>query len=209
MREYEISIDDTVLGKAKVYKENITHDLKSSLMESNSGYTFNNVYEDSQTYEVMFKVDNVDDLYDIVSKYVYDSNKVFEEIDEIKKYNDIKSIKKDTNLKLVVPEIYLSKLNISKNNIDYNSLLNSKVYFIKGVIPTLNNNEILNSLNDVIIEYNNYIKANEYEFLTDEEKREIVGEYLKRLDKLIEFIEKNTKYKYGKNYVVPIKISNN
>lgn len=206
MKEYEISIDNNVLGNAKIYFDNIKDDLKSSLIESNGGLTFLNVDEDSQTYEITFIVDSVDDLYDVVSKFISDSDQVFKYIEEIKEYNDIKYIKKDTNIRVVVSEKNLNKLDISKNNIDYNSLLKSKIHFIKSVIPKLNSNEIVSSLNNIINEYNNYINSSEYEFLTDDEKRDKINEFLNGLNKLIEFIENNTKYKYGKNYVVPIKI---
>lgn len=206
MKEYEISINDNVLGKVKVYKDNITNDIKKSLIESNSGLSFDNSAECLQTYEIVVRVDNVDELYDIVSKYIYNSDKIFKQIEEIKKYNDIKFIKKDTDLKIVVPECYLTNLNISKENIDYNSLVNSKVYFIKNTTKDIN---LIENLNSIIEEYNNYIKSNEYEFYEMEEKNKVISKYLYELDKLIENIENSTKYKYAVDYVIPIRISNN
>ena len=210
MKEYEISVSDKVLGKVNVFIDNIKIDLSNSLIESNDGFSFEKIdEEDYQTYEIELKVNNIDDLYDIVSLYIYENDKVFEKIEEIKNYNNIKTIKKDTNIKIVVPEIYLKKLNKSKNDIDLNSLMYSKVHFIKNTIITLNNNDMLESLNKIKNDYNNYLSNSEYEFLTDDEKKDIINKYLNRVEVIIDFIEQNTNFKYGKNYVIPIKVSNN
>lgn len=210
MKEYEISVSDKVLGKVNVFNVNIKINLSNSLIESNGGLSFESIDRiNYQTYEIEVNVNNIDDLYDIVSLYIYENDKVFEKIEEIKNYNNIKTIKKDTNIKIVVPEIYLKKLNKSKNDIDLNSLMYSKIHFIKNTIITLNDNDMLESLNEIIKEYNNYLNSNEYEFLTDDERKDIIYKYLNRVDVIIDYIEENTNFKYGKDYVIPIKISNN
>ena len=124
-------------------------------------------------------------------------------------YNNIKNIKKGTKINILVPLIYLQKLGFSKDDIDLQSLFLSKVYFVKETITSLKNNVLVENLNNLINQYNNYINNNEYEFLTDEEKEENIHKYINKIDKFIEEIEYNTNYKYGKDYIVPIKISNN
>lgn len=210
MKEYEISINDKVLGKTKIYKENIKEDIKNTLIESKNGLAYKKINnKDLQTYEITYTISDIDELFDIVSKYIYDNELIFENIEKIKEYNNIKTIKKDTKVNIVIPEIYLNKLNISKTNIDYNSLLNSKVHFIKNTINKLNNNDLINSINEIIVEYNNFKKSNEYEFLTEEEKEQKINNFIKRVDIIISYIENNTDYKYGLDYIIPIKISNN
>lgn len=205
MKEYEISNNDKVLGKVSLYLDNIKKNLSNSLIESKSNLSFNVIDKTKyQTYEIEYLINDVDDLFDIVSKYIYDNDKVFETIEEIKKSNNIKTIKKDTNIKIIIPEIYLSKLNIDKNNVDLTSLFYSKIYFLKSVLESINS--ITEELNNIFNDYNNYINSNEYEFLTDDELKENINLYLKRVDKLIDIVEDNTDYKYGRNYIIPIKI---
>jgi len=210
MKEYEISNNDKILGKVNIFNDNINADLSNSLIESKDGFSYESIkLNEYQTYELEYIVNNIDDLFNIVSKYIYDNNEVFDKIEEIKKYNDINIIKKNTKIKIVVPEIYLKELGLSKNDIDLQSLFLSKVYFVKETITSLKNIVLIENLNNMINQYNNYINSNEYEFLTDEEKEENIKKYIKKIDKFIDEIEYNTNYKYGKDYIVPIKISNN
>lgn len=208
MKEYEISVSDKVIGKVNIYKENINKELNSSLIESNKGMSFKKIDEkDYQTYELEYTVNNIDDLFDIVSKYIYDKTKVFDMIEDIKKYNNIKSIKKNTNIKIIVPEIYLSKLNKSKEDINLNSMFLSKIHFIKSVMSTLNNIELIDKLNNIIKDYNTYINSSEYEFYDFDEIKNNINAFLKRLDEIINYIESKSNFMYGKNYIIPIKIN--
>ena len=145
-------------------------------------------------------------MYDIVAKYINENDKIFEKIEEIKKYNNISSIKRDTNINIIIPEIYLSNFNKTNKDYELHSFFNSKVHFIKKVIENKIQDDITKDLNNIITEYNNYINSNEYEFYTDIEKEESIRNYITKVDKIIYNIEQNTNYKYGINFIVPIKI---
>lgn len=209
MKEYEISNNNKVLGKVNIYNDNINKDLINSLIETNSGLNYETISIDNmQTYEIEYIVNDIDELFDIISKYIFDNDKVFEEIEKIKEYNDIKTIKKETKIKLVVPELYLNKLNKSKEDVDTNSILISKVHFIKNVLNNINNNDITLKLNNIINEYNGFIHSNEYEFLEMEEKENNINKYIKTLNELINQIETETQYRYTKDFILPIKLNN-
>lgn len=210
MKEYEIFINNKVAGKVKTYNENNKEELVNSLIVSKEKSTFEILNDkDFQTYEIEYIVDNEDDLFNVVSKYIYDNNKIFDEIEKIKKYNNINIIKKSTKIKVVVSEIYLEKLNISKSNVDLNSLFLSKTYFVKEVLNKLKDTELIKRFNNIINDYNSYNESIEYEFLTDEEKNINTNKFIKNIDELIGYLEKSTNYKYGKDYIIPINISNN
>ena len=152
MKEYEISYNNKNVGVVKLFNENINKDIKNSFIisENNIEYEILNYNTDMQQYSISLTINNVDDLYDIVSKYKYNEKDIFEEIDNIKKYNNIKNIRKDTTIKIIIPEIYLNNLNISKKNIDKESILDSKIYFVKKVLEKYNDNELANKLNYTI-----------------------------------------------------------
>lgn len=210
MKEYEISSNNKVLGKVNIFSDNIKNDLNNSLIVSEIDLYYEKLKINSfQKYEIEYVINDIDELFNIVSKYIYDKNKVFESIEEIKKYNNIKNIKKGTKINILVPLIYLQKLGFSKDDIDLQSLFLSKVYFVKETITNLKKDNYIDNLNNLINQYNNYINSNEYEFLTYDEKEENIKNYINKIDKFIEEIEYNTNYKYGKDYIVPIKISNN
>ena len=206
MKEYEISVNNKNKGKVKIFKDNLNKNIKNSLITSNKEYKFNIVdyKDDLKQYIISFIVNDTDELYDIVSKYTY-NNEIFNVIEEIKKYNNIKNIKKNTLINIVIPEIYLNNLNINKDNIDKESLLNSKIYFVNKVSTLLNIEDKSKLIKD---NYNNYINSKEYEFLTDKEKISYIDKYLKEIDNIIKDIETKYNYKYGKDFIIPIKIKN-
>lgn len=208
MKQYEISNNGVFLGTINVQEYNINKTLKNTIIETktNTSYKLNNT---NQTYELTFLVNNIDELYDIVSKYISKHDKIFEEIEEIKKANKITSIKKDTIITITVSEPILLKFNKTKNDVDLNSLLNSKIHFVRKVLQNNQLDNITTNINNIINEYNSYINSNEYEFFTDIEKEEKIRTFITGVDKLISNIEENTNYKYGKNYIVPIKIQMN
>lgn len=209
MKEYEISYNDKNIGKVKLFKDNLNKDIKNSFIVNNynSDYKILDHKIDLQQYELEYVINDVDDLYDIVSKFVYKNNDIFDNVEKIKKYNDIKTIKKNTIIKIVVPEIYLNNLSISKNNIDKGSLFKSKLYFVKKVSENNKLDDIKNKLDSLINSYKQYKNNNEYDFLTEEEKKNNIDKYINKTNELIELIEKDTKYRYGKDYIVPIKIN--
>lgn len=209
MKEYEISYNNKNVGVVKLFNENINKDIKNSFIisENNIEYEILNYNTDMQQYSISLTINNVDDLYDIVSKYKYNEKDIFEEIDNIKKYNNIKNIRKDTTIKIIIPEIYLNNLNISKKNIDKESILDSKIYFVKKVLEKYNDNELANKLNYTINNYDNYKNNLEYEFYTDEEKESIIIETVDKVNVLIDILEDKTKYKYGKDFIIPIIIN--
>lgn len=209
MKEYEISYNDKDIGKVKLFKDNLNKNIKNSLITSNKKIKYNVVdsYKEQKLYEVTININDVDDLYDIVKLYIYNEKEIYDNIDKIKEYNNIKTIKKDTNIKIIIPEIYLNNLSISKENIDKESLFKSKVYFIKSALNNYNNEELNKELNTIIQNYTIYKNSNEYEFLTDEELSNNINKYIDRTNSIIKIIEINTKYRYGKDYIIPIKIN--
>ena len=203
MKEYEISNDDKYIGKIKVFNEvNNTY-----IIETKDKCLYDVIKENElQTYIISINVNNDDELYDKVS--IYKKDNIFEEIEKIKKNNNIKHIKKDTVLDIIVPSTYLKKYNKNINNIDILSLFFSKIEFIKKSINNLNDKDLKIKMNGIITNYNNYKNSNEYDFLTDEEKEDNIKKYNKELDIIIKKIENNTSFKFGKNFITPIRILN-
>lgn len=205
MKEYEIYDNNIRLGIVKLYENNISNNINNSIIEDNK--MFRNIIfnkGNKQTYLVSINVNDIDELYDVVSKYNIDN--VYEEIDNIKKYNNIKSIKKNTKLDIIVKENDLYLFNKSIKDINIDSLINSKIYFIDNVIDDANLVSIKDKLDIIKNDYNNKKSNSTYEFLLEEEKENVLKDYLVSLDKLIKFIEDNTNYKYGIDYVISIKI---
>ncbi len=205
MKEYEIYDNNIRLGIVKLYENNISNNINNSIIEDNK--MFRNIIVNKgnkQTYLVSINVNDIDELYDVVSKY--NSDNVYEEIDNIKKYNNIKSIKKNTKLDIIVKENDLYLFNKSIKDINIDSLINSKIYFIDNVIDDANLVSIKDKLDIIKNNYNNKKSSSTYEFLLEEEKENVLKDYLVSLDKLIKFIEDNTNYKYGIDYVISIKI---
>lgn len=205
MKEYEIYDNNIRLGIVKLYENNISNNINNSIIEDNK--MFRNIIfnkGNKQTYLVSIIVNDIDELYDVVSKYNIDN--VYEEIDNIKKYNNIKSIKKNTKLDIIVKENDLYLFNKSIKDINIDSLINSKIYFIDNVIDDANLVSIKDKLDIIKNNYNNKKSSSTYEFLLEEEKENVLKDYLVSLDKLIKFIEDNTNYKYGIDYVISIKI---
>ena len=205
MKEYEIYDNNIRLGIVKLYENNISNNINNSIIEDNK--MFRNIIfnkGNKQTYLVSINVNDIDELYDVVSKY--NSDNVYEEIDNIKKYNNIKSIKKNTKLDIIVKENDLYLFNKSIKDINIDSLINSKIYFIDNVIDDANLVSIKDKLDIIKNDYDNKKSSSTYEFLLEEEKENVLKDYLISLDKLIKFIEDNTNYKYGIDYVISIKI---
>lgn len=205
MKEYEIYDNNIRLGIVKLYENNISNNINNSIIEDNKMFRdiiFNK--DNKQTYLISIIVNDIDELYDVVSKYNIDN--VYEEIDNIKKYNNIKSIKKNTKLDIIVKENDLYLFNKSIKDINIDSLINSKIYFIDNVIDDANLVSIKDKLDIIKNNYNNKKSSSTYEFLLEEEKENVLKDYLVSLDKLIKFIEDNTNYKYGIDYVISIKI---
>ena len=115
MKQYEISNDGKYIGKINLHKENIRDNIKNTIIETPTNLTFK-FDKTEQTYELSFIVNDVDELYDIVSKYINENDKIFETIEEIKKYNNISLIKRDTIINIIIPEIYLSNFNKTKKD---------------------------------------------------------------------------------------------
>lgn len=205
MKEYEIYDNNIKLGIVKLYENNINTNISNSIIENNTKYK-NIIYNinNKQTYIVSVNINNIDELYDIVSKYKKDN--IYDEIDNIKKFNNIKSIKKNSIINIIVKKDDLYLFNKSMHNINIESLINSKIYFIDNVINNNNLNIILDKFNIIKNSYNDKKNSSTYEFLLEEEKNKVLNDYLISLDKLIKYIEDNTKYKYGIDYVIPISI---
>lgn len=206
MQEYEISNNNKILGKIKIYN-NINDNLNNSIIIDNKNFKKiilknNNIL---QTYIVSVNINSDDDLYDILNKY-YDGD-IFEKINEIKKYNNLKNIKNNTNINIIIDYKILNIFNKNLNDINLDSLIESKINFIKNVNKTLHNVNMIDELNLIISSYNEKKKDSMYDFLEDDEKKEILNEYIEKLDNMIENLEENTIYKYGVDFVIPIKLN--
>lgn len=205
MQEYEISNNNKILGKIKIY--NINDNLNNSIIIDNKNFKKiilknNNIL---QTYIVSVNINSDDDLYDILNKY-YDGD-IFAKINEIKKYNNLKNIKNNTNINIIIDYKILNIFNKNLNDINLDSLIESKINFIKNVNKTLHNVNMIDELNLIISSYNEKKKDSMYDFLEDDEKKEILNEYIEKLDNMIENLEENTIYKYGVDFVIPIKLN--
>ena len=206
MKEYEISNNDKVLGTINLFENNINNNIKNSIINYNNKSKYK-ILKDIylQTYKITININNIDELYNIVSKYKQDN--ISETIEKIKEYNKLKTIKPNTILNLILTKNEVELLGIDINNINLDSLLNSKIYFIKNVLENININNIEIELNNIINTYNNIKNSNEYEFLTDEELENKLKSLISQTNNLINIIENNTSYKYEKDFIIPIKIS--
>lgn len=208
MKDYEIYDGSKLVGLVNM-NEKINKDLyKNSIIESNAGLRYKSVdlNKFSQKYELEFMVDNVDDLYDIVKVYINDDKKIFDEIEVIKKYNDIKNIKKGQIIKLYVTMPILKYFNKSIDDVDKNSLINSKIYFINKVSDTNGDGDLKNRLDMIVNDFKNIINSQEYSFYDDSEKNKLINKALGLLDNIIKEIENKTNFIYGENFSVPLKI---
>ena len=196
MIDYEISNNNIVLGNVHIFKNNIKNNFDNSIINytTTQKYKFNEF--NLQTYIINVTVNDIDDLYDIISNYKKD--KIFEEIDKIKEYNNIKTIKKNTKLDIIIKKQYLKYFKYE--SINKESVLESKLYFIKNTLDLEKYQNILN-------EYNSYKNNSLYEFMTDEEKNNKLDTLIKNIDEIIKTIETNTTYKYGIDYIKPIRLN--
>lgn len=196
MIDYEISNNNVVLGNVHIFKNNIKNNFDNSIINytTTRKYKFNEF--NLQTYIINVTINDIDDLYDIISNYKKD--KIFEEIDKIKEYNNIKTIKKNTKLDIVIKKQYLKYFKYE--SINKESVLESKLYFIKNTLDLEKYQNILN-------EYNSYKNNSLYEFMTDEEKNNKLDTLIKNIDEIIKKVETNTTYKYGIDYIKPIRLN--
>ena len=196
MIDYEISNNNVILGNVHIFKNNIKNNFDNSIINytTTQKYKFNEF--NLQTYIINITINDIDDLYDIISNYKKD--KIFEEIDKIKEYNNIKTIKKNTKLDIIIKKQYLKYFKYK--SINKESVLESKLYFIKN---TLDLEKYQNILND----YNSYKNNSLYEFMTDEEKNNKLDALIKNIDEIIKKVETNTTYKYGIDYIKPIRLN--
>ncbi len=205
MLEYEISNHNKLLGKVVVYKNNIKDNLINSILRTDNNFKIIKLDDNSkQKYIISINVNNNDELYDEVSKYY--SGDIYLEIENIKKYNKIKNIKKNTKLDIIVDMNKLYLFSKSLKDINLDSLIDSKLYFIDNVINVNNINDISDKYNFIKSSYLDKKNGSTYEFLLEEEKVHILNEYINKLDEVINYIENNTNYKYGRDFVVPIRV---
>ena len=200
--EYEISKDNKVLGNVKIYKKIDNYNKSLIISEDNIPYRINN--HSKQTYLVDVSIDSIDDLYDIIN--LYKKDKIFDEIEYLKKFNNINKIKKNTVISIIIPYNSLKRFKKTINDIDIFSLLKSKVSFIQSVYSTNRNIDIKDKLNNVIRKFNKFKSSQEYEFMTDEEKEAEVKKYINQANELIDYIENLTEYRFGEDFITPIKL---
>lgn len=212
MRDYEMFDNDVRLGITNVYWKNINTIFKNSIISTkiNSNYKILNNDESIQMYSLEYNIKDKDELYDIVSKYVEGDKERFIEIENIKKYNKIKKIKKNQEISILIPYNILSKFNLTTKDVDINSAINSMIYFINNVCE--NNNEVTDvkrKLDKLIGNFKNIINSIDYTFYLDSEKEKLKEEAYVKIKELIDIVENKTGYKYGKHYLIPLKIKCN
>lgn len=204
MQEYEILNNNKVLGKVKIYTDKYNN-LNNSIIVNNIDYKkivlkHNNL----QTYIINVVADDIDFLYDIVSKYC--NSDIYKEIDKIKKYNKIKNIKKGTNINLILDKKSLKIFNKKISDVNIESLIESKIYYVENVVNNIDLPIIKNKIDILKDNYYKKISDSTYEFLLEEEKKSLLNNYNKCLNELIDYIDNNTNYKYGNDFVKSIKI---
>ena len=203
MFEYEISDDKRIIGNVKIY--NKINNNYSTIIESMDNSILKLVKENYQSYIINIKVDDEDELYDNVSIYL--KNNILDEIENLKKINNIKKIKKDTKLDIIIPGQYLKLFNKNIKDVDLFSLFYSKINFLKETLNKLNNKDLKMKLNNIIISFNNFKNSNEFDFLIDEEKEIKVKKYINEIDKIINSIESSSSYKFGYDFITPIRVN--
>ena len=102
---------------------------------------------------------------------------------------------------------YLKYFNKSLKDIDKNSLINSKIVFIKKVCELNKLEDIKTKLNNEIKYFNNIISSNEYAFYENSEKNIVINKAIEKLNKIIIEIEDITEYRYGKHFITNLKIN--
>ena len=204
MQEYEILNNNKELGKVKIYSDKY-NSLNNSIIINNIDYKKIVLKHDNlQTYIINVVVDDIDFLYDIVSKYC--NSDIYKEIDKIKKYNKIKNIKKDTNINLILDKKSLKIFNKKISDVNIESLIESKIYYVENVVNNIDLPIIKNKIDILKDNYYKKISDSTYEFLLEEEKKSLLNNYNKCLNELIDYIDNNTNYKYGNDFVKSIKI---
>lgn len=204
MQEYEILNNNKVLGKVKIYSDKY-NSLNNSIIINNIDYKKIVLKHDNlQTYIINVVVDDIDFLYDIVSKYC--NSDIYKEIDKIKKYNKIKNIKKGTNINLILDKKSLKIFNKKISDVNIESLIESKIYYVENVVNNIDLPIIKNKIDILKDNYYKKVSDSTYEFLLEEEKKSLLNNYNKCLNELIDYIDNNTDYKYGNDFVKSIKI---
>jgi len=209
MKDYEMYDGEEKKGTINIFWDNVTLKHKSSIIESieDKKYKIVDINDDGQKYELYFNINDIDDIYDIVSKYISDDKQRFIEIDKIKELNNIKNIKKTQSIKILLPKNYLKFFNKSIKDLDKNSIINSKIYFITKACENNKLEKEKKVLDNIIKYFNNIINSNEYVFYDDKEKNNFQDKAIDNLNKLIKQIEETTNYKYGKHFIKNIKVN--
>lgn len=211
MKDYEMYDNDSLIGITNIYWENINDKYKNSIIKSSKDaiYKVMDITDIIKNYELEFTIETKDDLYDIVSKYIEEDKNRFKEIEKIKKYNNIKRIKKNQIIKLLISEQFLKKFNLTEKDIDLNSLINAKIYFINKSCESNKLEIIKTKLDKIVNNFKNIINSTEYTFYTEQEKINIQNKAIDMLNDLIVIIEDKTNYKFRKHFSIPLKIKCN
>lgn len=203
MNEYEIINNNKRIGKIKIF--NCSTDFDKSILTTlyNKKYKKN---DNKQKYIIKININNENELYNMVSKYKKEN--ISNELDKIKKENNIKHLIKPTIVVFTLSLNELKSFGINELKINLESLFNSKIYFIKKVLETYESDRIKTETKDIIDSYNS-IKTNiEYDFYTDEEKNNFNKKYITKLNSIIKILEDNTNYKYQIDFIYPIELEN-
>lgn len=207
MKDFEMYESDKKIGNIKInVLDNLDEFNKSIIKEYKGTYKFLDKDEAVQLYELSFKINNIDDIYDIVSKYKFNEKEIFDEIEKVKNKNELKTVNKEEKISIFIPETNLKYFNLNKSNISKKSLINSKVFFINKACEFSNLEKLNEKKNIIIDEFNSFLNKEEFSFMTDDEKNEIYNKILLELDKIIKELEDETKFKYGQDFLKPIKV---
>ncbi len=100
----------------------------------------------------------------------------------------------------------LKYFNKSISDVDKNSLINSKIYFITKVSNANEDSDLKNRLDIIVNDFKNIINSEEYSFYDEKEKNKLINKAIGLLDNIIKEIESSTNFIYGEEFMVPLKI---
>ena len=200
MEEFLLYNDDNLkIGKVIVYNN---FNKKYRIITKNLKYKTK--IKEIGTYEIEVDIKNIDDIYDIASKYT-EADSIFDEIENIKKNNNIKNVKNPTTIRITIPSSCLKNFKKYKYVINKISELKSKKYFIENVLKN-NLLELNLKFNTIVNDFNTVVKRKEFSFYTEDERNDLLSHTNTEFEKLIKIIESNTDFRYGEDFLTTIKL---
>lgn len=107
---------------------------------------------------------------------------------------------------MILDKKSLKIFNKKISDVNIESLIESKIYYVENVVNNIDLPIIKNKIDILKDNYYKKVSDSTYEFLLEEEKKSLLNNYNKCLNELIDYIDNNTNYKYGNDFVKSIKI---